>query len=186
MSYTENRQIILQEITHALEEVPEADVVLLTDVLCNAERIFAVGVGRVLLMLQAFVKRLNHLGLRATYVGAIDEPAITEHDVLLVGSSSGESVFPLSIVRLAKKYGAKIVHIGANPTSSMAEYEDVFIRLRCRTKFYLPDEIVSKQPMSSLFEQSLLLLLDSVAMNIIERQEITDLHTLWKYHANLE
>lgn len=77
-------------------------------------------------------------------------------------------------------------HIGANPTSSMAEYEDVFIRLRCRTKFYLPDEIVSKQPMSSLFEQSLLLLLDSVAMNIIERQEITDLHTLWKYHANLE
>ena len=40
--------------------------------------------------------------------------------------------------------------------------------------------------MSSLFEQSLLLLADTVAMMIVEEKEIIDLHALWRKHANLE
>ena len=39
--------------------------------------------------------------------------------------------------------------------------------------------------MTSLFEQSLLLLGDSVAKLMIERQQL-DMRSLWKYHANLE
>ena len=40
--------------------------------------------------------------------------------------------------------------------------------------------------MSSLFEQSLLLLGDMVAMKIVQKKDIKDLHLLWKKHANLE
>ena len=40
--------------------------------------------------------------------------------------------------------------------------------------------------MSSLFEQSLLLLADMVALLIVDKKQITDLHALWKKHANLE
>ena len=50
----------------------------LLNMICDSEKVFVVGVGRVMLMLQAFAKRLNHLGITANYVGAIDEPAITE------------------------------------------------------------------------------------------------------------
>ena len=39
--------------------------------------------------------------------------------------------------------------------------------------------------MSSLFEQSLLLLGDIVAKMIVERKQI-NLKSLWQYHANLE
>lgn len=186
ISYAEEKQIILNELQDALGAVREDEVVAMVDAICQARMVFVTGVGRVLLMLQAFVKRLNHLGIKANFVGAIDEPAITSQDVLLVASGSGESVVPLSIIKVAKRYKAKIIHVGAKPNSSMTEYEDLFVRIPCKTKLSRPDEIPSQQIMSSLFEQSLLLLLDAAAMMIVKKQQITDLDELWKYHANLE
>lgn len=184
--YKEAEKLVLDELTQALGSVDGDDVERLADMICSAEKVFVVGVGRVLLMLQAMAKRLNHLGIEANFVGAIDEPAITEKDLLLVGSGSGESAVPLAIVKIAKRYRAAVAHIGSNRQSSMAEYEDLFLRVPCRTKLNLPDEIDSRQPMSSLFEQSLLLLGDILAIRIMEKKGITDIHALWKKHANLE
>lgn len=59
----------------------------------TAHRVFFVDVVRVLLALEALAKRLAHLGLKTTVVGAITEPAITAQDLLIVGSGSGESVY---------------------------------------------------------------------------------------------
>lgn len=186
MKFSKTKDVILSELNVVFDHIDEQSVLSLVEGICSAERVFVVGVGRVLLMMQALVKRLNHIGIEATVVGAIDEPAITNKDVLLVGSGSGESVVPLAIVKIAKSYDAKIIHIGSNSNSSMSMYEDLFVRIPCRTKLDLEDEIDSKQIMSSLFEQSLLLLSDMVAMMIVEKKSITDLHALWKKHANLE
>lgn len=186
MNYNKAKNTVLTELDSVFSQVDEDSVYKLAEAICNAEKVFVVGVGRVLLMMQAFVKRLNHLGIEANFVGAIDEPAITENDVLLVGSGSGESAIPLAIVKIAKKFHATIIHIGSNANSSMTPYEDHFVRIPCRTKLNLKDEIDSQQIMSSLFEQSLLLLADMVAMMIVEKKHITDLHALWKKHANLE
>jgi 6-phospho-3-hexuloisomerase len=186
MNYIDAQKLVTYEITQALGAVDADQVAELTEMICCSEKVFVVGVGRVMLMLQAFAKRLNHLGIDANFVGAIDEPAITEKDLLLVGSGSGESAVPLQITKIAKKYHAKIAHIGSNANSSMTQYEDLFVRVACKTKLNLADEIDSKQPMSSLFEQCLLLLLDSVAMMIVEKKNITDISALWHKHANLE
>lgn len=186
MNFDKAKTTVLSELNTVFEAVDEDSVIQLTEAICNAEKVLVVGVGRVLLMMQAFVKRLNHLGIEANFVGAIDEPAITENDLLIVGSGSGESAVPLAIVKIAKKYHAQIIHIGSNANSSMTPYEDAFVRIPCRTKLNLEDEIDSHQVMSSLFEQSLLLLADMVAMMIVEKKNITDLHALWKKHANLE
>lgn len=43
----------------------------------------------------------------------------------------------------------------------------------------------SQQPMTSLFEQSLLLVGDAIAMSMVRKRDI-DLDSLWEYHANLE
>lgn len=59
------------------------------------------------------------------------------------------------------------------------------VRIPVRTKNYLEDEIDSVQPMTSLFEQSLLLFGDVVAKMIIDERQI-DMKSLWRYHANLE
>ena len=186
MTFNKQKELIMKELQQVVNSIEEDEVTELVNLLCDARQVFVVGVGRVMLMLQAFVKRLNHIGIEANYVGAINEPAITKTDVLIVGSGSGESIIPLSIAKVAMKYQPKIVHIGSNGNSSLLPYVDVFVRIPCQTKLHRKDEIKSKQLMSSLFEQSLLLLVDAIALEIVEKKQMKDLHKMWQKHANLE
>ena len=177
---------VLDELKRTLDSIDPASVEQLAQAILEADQVFFVGVGRVLLSLQCVCKRLAHLGIRAHYVGEIMEPAITEKDLLIVGSGSGASLFPLGIAKKARSaVGCRIVHIGSNPNSEMKDIADFMVRIPVRTKFYLEDEIDSCQIMTSLFEQSVLLLGDILAKIIVEQRQL-DMKALWQYHANLE
>lgn len=185
MLYRQAMKEVLDECYIALSKINEDDIYKFIDILLNADKVFFVGVGRVKLSLEAFAKRMFHLGIDSHIVGDINEPAMTNRDILVVGSGSGESLIPVTIANKAKKLGGKIIHIGSNTNSSLKDITDLMIRIPVRTKLYLKDEIESKQPMSSLFEQSILLFADIVAYLIIEEKNI-DLKKLWNNHANLE
>ena len=177
---------VMAELEKTLLAVDPEQLERLRDEILAADQVFFVGVGRVMLALQCICKRLAHLGIRAHYVGEITEPAITKDDLLIVGSGSGASLFPLGIAKKARAaVDCRIVHIGSNPNSEMKEIADFMVRIPVRTKFYLEDEIDSCQPMTSLFEQSVLLLGDILAKMIIEEKGL-DMKSLWQYHANLE
>ncbi|MDE7244890.1 MAG: sugar isomerase [Oscillospiraceae bacterium] len=177
---------VLDELKRTLDSIDPASVERLAEAILEADQVFFVGVGRVLLSLQCVCKRLAHLGIKAHYVGEITEPAITKNDLLIVGSGSGASLFPLGIAKKARAAAdCKIVHIGSNPNSEMKDIADFMVRIPVRTKFYLEDEIDSCQIMTSLFEQSVLLLGDILAKIIVEQRQI-DMKALWQYHANLE
>lgn len=185
-TYTETCASVLDELGKTLNSIDPAALEQLSEAILSAEQVFFVGVGRVLLSLQSICKRLAHLGIRCHYVGEITEPAITKNDLLIVGSGSGASLFPLGIAKKARSaVDCKIVHIGSNPNSEMKDICDFMVRIPVRTKFYLEDEIDSCQPMTSLFEQSLLLVGDILAKMIIDKQQL-DMKGLWQYHANLE
>ena len=184
--YEDTAEAVLSELRTTLGSVDTASFERLKDAILCADQVFFVGVGRVFLSLEAIAKRLAHLGVKAHCVGEITEPAITADDLLIVGSGSGSSLFPLGIARKAREaVDCTIVHIGSNPDSPMKEVCDFMVRVPVRTKQYLEDEIDSVQPMTSLFEQSLLLLGDSLAKMIIEEKQL-DMKELWRYHANLE
>ena len=183
--YYEIQKLITEELTVTLGKIEETEVKRLLEGIQKAEKVFFVGVGRVLLSLEGIAKRLAHLGIKTYVVGQITEPAITEKDMLIVGSGSGESGFPLIIAKKAKSFNATVAHIGSNPNSSMKEHTDIFVRIPVSTKLNLPNEVPSVQPMTSLFEQSLLLLGDTLALMII-REKNVDMKSLWQYHANLE
>ncbi|HSP48343.1 MAG TPA: 6-phospho-3-hexuloisomerase [Clostridiaceae bacterium] len=185
LNYGEVSKEIVHELAHTLGSIDAGDVDKLLVEIQRADKVFFVGVGRVLLSLNAIAKRLAHLGVRTYVVGQVTEPAITEKDLLIVGSGSGETSCPLIIAKKAKQYHATVVHIGANPNSSMSEYADLFVRIPVSTKLALPGEIPSVQPMTSLFEQSLLLLGDTLALLMIREKQI-DMPSLWQHHANLE
>lgn len=172
-------------MTERMQSVDSESIEKLVSEILKADQVFFVGVGRVLLALQCMVKRFAHLGIHTHYVGEITEPAFTDKDLLIVGSGSGSSLFPLNIAKKARTVGARIVHIGSNPDSEMKDIADFMVRIPVRTKLYLEDEIESKQPMTSLFEQSVLLLGDTIAMMIIKERNL-NMKELWQYHANLE
>ena len=185
ITYQQSVELVLGECHQALDRVDPEAMDELIEATLAADQVFFVGVGRVLLSLQAIAKRLAHLGLKTWYVGQITEPAITDRDLLIVGSGSGESLVPVAIAKKAKTIGAKIAHIGSNPDSLLAPITDVFVRVPVRTKLAKADKIDSQQPMTSLFEQSLLLFGDVLAAMIIQRRNV-DIKSLWRCHANLE
>ena len=184
--YEVSRRAVFDELERALGSVDVAALERLKEDILSADQVFFVGVGRVMLSLQCICKRLAHLGIRAHYIGEITEPHLNKSDLLIVGSGSGSSLFPLGIARKAREsVDCRIVHIGSNPNSPMRAIADYMVRVPVRTKEYLDDEIDSCQPMTTLFEQSLLLLGDILAKMIIEEKQL-DMKALWRYHANME
>ena len=177
--YLKSRTDVIAELDKTLASINPEQIERLYKEIQSAEQVFFVGVGRVMMALECVCKRFSHLG-------DITEPAITKNDLLIVGSGSGGSLFPLGIAKKARSaVDCKICHIGSNPNSEMKDIADFMVRIPVRTKFYLADEIDSCQPMTTIFDQSLLLLGDIIAKMIIEEKNI-DMKGLWKYHANLE
>ena len=184
--YRSTCRTVIGEIETALLAVDAQQVERFINDLLTADKVFFIGVGRVMLSLKAFAKRLAHLGVDAHCVGDITEPAITDKDILIVGSGSGESIVPLAIAKKAKEIGVKkIIHIGSNMNGSMSNYADYMVRIPVKTKLNLLDEIDSAQIMTSLFEQSLLVIGDVVAKMIAEECGI-NIENLRHRHANLE
>ena len=185
MDFRQDERAVMEELQETLGRIDAEQVNAAIKMIEDSRKVFFVGVGRVRLALEAIAKRFAHLGIDAVVVGEITEPAITPNDLLIVGSGSGTTLFPAGIAQKAHQIGAKIVHIGSNPNSPLREISEFMVRIPVRTKAYLEDEIDSQQPMTSLFEQSLLLLGDISAKMMIERKQL-DMKSLWQYHANLE
>lgn len=183
--FREKCNIITGEIREVMERVSEAEVETLIKEILRAEKVFLVAVGRVFLSLQCFGKRLNHLGINVQVVGSVTEKAITDKDLLLVVSGSGESIIPKVIAEKARKLGARIGIITAAPSSTIKGMADFAVHLPCPTKTNAPNVVQSMQPMSTLFDQSLHVFGDAVAMLIQEGKGLRN-EDLWKNHANLE
>ena len=181
----ENVNLILDELMRTFSAIDEEQVNVLTRQILEADQVFVTGVGRVLLSMQSVVKRLNHLGVRAYYVGQIDEPAATKRDLLIVVSNSGESLIPVGIARKAASLGVPVTYIGSNPMSTAGRLASSHVRIPVTSKVSEDNLIVSRQPMTSLFEQAVLLLGDAIAMAILEKRGL-DRKETWHCHANLE
>lgn len=185
VTYCQISDLVVDELKVSLASIDSESIEKMIELVLSARKVFFVGVGRVMLSLQAIAKRWAHLGIDTHLVGEITEPAITPDDLLIVGSGSGTTLLPAGIAQKAYKIGAKVVHIGSNANSPLKEIACLMVRIPVRTKYYLADEIDSQQPMTSLFEQTLLLLGDVIAKMIIDRKNL-DMKSLWQYHANLE
>lgn len=183
--YIDNVNLVLEECRKVLMAVSEEDTEKLINEILSANKVFFVGVGRVMLSLKSVAKRLAHLGIETHLVGEITEPAISKGDILIAASGSGESIFPKEIAKKAKSLGAKIIMIGSNRESTLAGISDFMLRVPTNTKMNCADEIESQQIMTSLFEQFLLLYGDIIAKIIVDKKKI-NIKELWQFHANLE
>lgn len=185
MDFNSTGKFILSEIENSLNGIQESEVQGFITFLMGKKRIFVIGVGRVMLMMKAFAKRLKHLGFDTYVVGETTIPGISEGDLLIAASGSGETATTLCIMRLAKKHGASIALISAVPKSTAKDISDISLIIPSSTKLHKPDEVISKQPMTNLFEQCLLIVCDTVSIIIQQKLNISE-DQLWQAHANLE
>jgi 6-phospho-3-hexuloisomerase len=194
--YLKNTNLIIDEISDILNNIPSSQTQNLINQIIKTNRIFLVAIGRVNLSLQCFGKRLAHLGFKVELVGSLTEKPATKKDLLIVASGSGESLIPLHISRKAKSVGCKILHITSSKKSSIRRIADHVVELKAPTKIIskiktkdsLSDsasKTKSIQPMSTLFDQVLHIYGDIVSVQIIEKLRLNKIN-LWKNHANLE
>jgi 6-phospho-3-hexuloisomerase len=155
--------------------------------LASAKRVFCAGAGRSGLAIRAFAMRLMHLGKTAYLVGEIATPSIAAGDLLVIGSGSGRTESLVAMANKAKKIGARILLVTIDPNSPIGTVADCVIQIPApslKAKHAVGSE-TSIQPLGSLFEQSLFLLLDSLIV-LLMRKENVSAEALYARHANLE
>lgn len=163
--------------------VSEKTLNFLVTALGTDRRIFCDGVGRSRLQIEGFAMRLVQMGFQAAIVGEPTVPAIKESDVLLICSASGETPTLVSHAKKAKSLGAKVLLITAAVSSTLAVLCDDMVVLKASSKGTVTD--TSIQPMGSLFEQSVGILMDIIVLYLMEKYQITNTE-MYSNHANLE
>ena len=182
MTAGEYTKRMIQELEETLSALPEEGLGGLTEKLLGAGRIYVAGAGRSGYAMRSFAMRLVHLGLTAYVVGDTVTPAIREGDLLLIGSGSGSTSGLLSMAQKARKIGADLALVTTRADSPIGALASLTLRLPAPTK---ETGSASLQPMGSLFEQALLLTLDTAVLLLMERTGQTA-QEMAARHANLE
>lgn len=139
-------------------------------------RWFFSGQGRSGLVAEMAAMRFMHIGRTAYFVGEATAPSIRADDGLCVISGSGKTSVSLHFGRIAEGEGAKIALITREPGSELARLADCV--------FHTPIE-TTRQFGGSLFEQTSLIILDAVVLELM--QAIPDAHRLMlSRHTNLQ
>lgn len=185
VGFSELKDTVLEEINEVLDEVSNSSIDRFIKMILESNKVFVIGVGRVMLMSCAFAKRLNHLKANAHVVGETTTPPIGKGDLLIAVSGSGETMTTVNVAKLAKSHSAKVALVTARSKSTLSKIADLIIKIPCPTKLKLKGEYKSIQPMSNLFEQSILIFYDCISMIIQKRLGITE-REMWQLHANLE
>lgn len=177
---------ILNEISSVLvNKINYKEVDLLIKEILIAEKIVCCGAGRVGMAIKGFAMRLGHLGFNAFQLGDTTVPSIGEKDLFIVASGSGETKTILELVKIAKTNKSKIFLISGNPKSSMGKLADSVLNVSAPSKVKEVEGLKSIQPMTTLNEQALGILFDSIVLELMEKTGETH-DTMWNRHSNLE
>ena len=161
-------QRILDEIHHCLSNSNFASSDSFIESILNSQTIIVYGAGRVGLAMRGFAKRLRHLGLNSFYLEDSTVPSTGVGDLLIIGSGSGSTQSVLTIAEIAKANQLQIISITCNPNSPIAALSSSIIVLNAPSKTSEKIPYQSIQPMTTLFEQTLMITLDSLVLEIMD------------------
>lgn len=169
--------VVRDEVSRVLSAVSSEQMssaaALFTD---RGRRWFCSGQGRSGLVAQMVAMRLTHVGFNAHAVGEATAPSIGQGDGLVMISGSGETPVTLHFARLAVDSGARMLAVTTSADSALAGLADAVIEVPTAG---------SRQFGGSLFEQSALLLLDAVILDLTagDQQAYAAMHAR---HTNLQ
>jgi 6-phospho-3-hexuloisomerase len=177
---------LLSELTDSLRSVDSESFDSLKRAVVQARQIFVAGKGRSGLQMRAFAMRLMHLGLQVYVVDDVTTPAIGAGDLLVIGSGSGRTASLVSYANRANELKAQVAVITIDPTSPVARAAELVMRIAASSpKLDDARRDGSSQPLGSLFEQTLGLVLDLLIADLMVELNISS-DQMFARHANLE
>jgi 6-phospho-3-hexuloisomerase len=180
--YDEAAEIVAEQV-EAIALVDDMAVLALLETIASANRIYLLGEGRSGLVGRMFAMRLMHLGNQAYVVGETITPAIGEGDLLIAISGSGETGVVIMLAESAKRIGATVAAVTANAESRLAQLADSVVLLPTQHKLAGSS---SRQYGGSLFEQTSLLLFETMVSMLAAGEAAGGFASLAKRHTNIE
>lgn len=178
--FREGLGLIHSHVKKVLSGVGEKETAEFVESISSCRRIFHSGQGRSGLIARCFAMRLMHMGFSSCVVGETTTPAIGAKDLLILCSCSGRKKGSLQLARQARQSGAIIFVLTAESDSPLA-------RLAHHLIFFpvVLEKDVLREPLGSLFEQSLFLYLEGVVLFLMGKTGISE-EEMRRRHANLE
>jgi 6-phospho-3-hexuloisomerase len=178
---------VLAEVAACVRQVSAESLIQAAGLMESSARIFVAGAGRSGLCMRALGMRLMHLGKTVYVVGETTTPSIAVENLLVIGSGSGKTSSLLAMAEQAQRMGAKILLFTTDATSPLAELTDhrVIIPAPSLKTSQEMRGLISTQPLGTLFEQSMLILCDSLILRLMQRLGV-DAAQMSERHANLE
>lgn len=183
MNFDEISQQVILEISHCISDVESKQVDHLVALISDHTRVFCDGLGRSGLAVQGFAMRLVHLGKTAFVVSETTTPAITENDLLLICSGSGETESLVIHEKKALEVGATTAVISGSSQSRL--YQETENRLLIPADSKNTKIMNSIQPMGTLFEQTLAIVFDTIVISLMNSMNKNN-NVMYYNHKNLE
>ncbi|MGV8967862.1 MAG: SIS domain-containing protein [Cellulomonas sp.] len=140
-------------------------------------RIFFAGQGRSGLCAQMAAMRFMHLGFDSHLTSEATAPSVRHGDTLVVVSASGRSAVSVASAQTAHREGASVLVISSQHQSPLRALADHAL--------VLPAAPSSAQFGGTLFEQSALVVLDSIVLALMARSADAGVVMAFN-HTNLE
>ena len=178
---------ILTEVAVCVRQVSADSLIQARELMESFPRIFVAGAGRSGLCMRALGMRLMHLGKTVYVVGETTTPSIAAADLLILGSGSGRTAGLLAMAGQARRLGTKILLFttdATSPLSGLVDHRVVIPAPSLKAEVGVPVH-TSVQPLGTLFELSLLILCDSLILELMPRTGVGAAQ-MFEHHANLE
>lgn len=166
--------IITNEIIDVLSKVDRNQLEEAVNSISKNARIFVDGEGRSGLMGKGFAMRLMHLGYSVYSVGETITPATSKDDIYFSISGSGESVNIVLNTKKAKEKGCNIIAVTSKAESSIASLANSLIIVPGTTKGDNGKARKSVQLLSSLFDQSVHVVLDALCLMLSRKDNVSN------------
>lgn len=174
MSFRECADQEIRELQEVFFRMSDKDIEPLMDAIISAKKVVCYGAGREGLGLKFFVMRLMHLGKDAYWAMEDTAPNVGEGDVFFVSCGPGFYSHVVYLAELAKKAGAKVVTVTADPDSDIGRISDVVCWMPAMAWRAKGDLVQTKQLMGNLYEQAAVLLFDIISQELKVKMEQTD------------
>lgn len=176
----------LSELQAVFDRIDDADVDTALDMIAGARTTVVFGGGRERLQIMGFAMRLYHMGLKVAVEGDMTTPPVGKGDLFIVTCGPGEISTALALMDVAKRAGATILFITAQPQGRGAAYADFVLKIPAQT---MADDQGEKKssvlPMGSLFEGALFVLFEVMILKLRDKLAI-DPSVMRANHTNLE
>ena len=176
----------LSELSGVFDKLSDSDVDKAIDIIANAKTIVVFGGGRERLQIMGFAMRLYHMGLAVAVEGDMTTPPVGANDLFIVTVGPGEISTALALLDVAKRAGATILVLTAQPKGRAAAYADFVLTIPAQT---MADDQGEKKssvlPMGSLYEGALFVLFEVMILKLRDRLKVNP-EIMRSNHTNLE